>query len=53
MAIIDTLGKNNGLSKDNNQTYEPTEDYNPATKKYVDDLIRTFKRSGLEIYFEW
>ena len=27
----------NVLTKDNNQEYVPTENYNPATKKYVDD----------------
>lgn len=31
------------LSKTNNQKYTPTDDYNPATKKYVDDV-------GIEVY---
>lgn len=33
--IVDDV--NNKLSKDNTQEYTPTADYNPATKKYVDD----------------
>lgn len=35
--IVDDV--NNKLSKDNKQEYTPTGDYNPATKKYVDDSI--------------
>lgn len=27
------------LTKDNNEAYTPTGDYNPATKKYVDDTV--------------
>lgn len=34
----DTELKNNVIEKDNTTEYIPTEDYNPATKKYVDDL---------------
>ena len=33
--------KDNVLSKDNTEIFVPTENYNPATKKYVDDLIST------------
>ena len=33
--------KNNVLSKDNKEEFVPVENYNPATKKYVDDLIST------------
>ena len=33
----DTNLKNNVLEKDNNVEYTPLEDYNPATKKYVDE----------------
>ena len=29
----------NYLAKDNTTSYTPTSDYNPATKKYVDDSI--------------
>lgn len=29
----------NVLEKDNTTTYTPTSDYNPATKKYIDDLL--------------
>lgn len=35
--IVDDV--NNKLSKDNTEEYTPTGDYNPATKKYVDDSI--------------
>ena len=34
--IQDTELKNNVLEKDNNAEYTPVEDYNPATKRYVD-----------------
>ena len=33
----DTNLKNNVLEKDNNDEYIPEADYNPATKKYVDE----------------
>ena len=33
--------KDNVLSKDNTEIFVPAENYNPATKKYVDDLIST------------
>lgn len=36
---IDDLDLSNYLAKDNITTYEPTADYNPATKKYVDDAV--------------
>ena len=29
------------LTKDNTQTFMPTSDYQPATKKYVDDVLKT------------
>ena len=35
--IVDDVNKK--LSKDNTQEYTPTADYNPATKKYVDESI--------------
>ena len=31
----------NYLAKDNETEYTPTEDYNPSTKKYIDDAIQT------------
>ena len=34
--IQDKELKNNVLEKDNNAEYIPVEDYNPATKRYVD-----------------
>ena len=33
------------LSKDNETVYTPTDDYNPATKKYVDDLFNSYIQS--------
>ena len=39
--IQDKELKNNVLEKDNNAEYTPLEDYNPATKKYVDDSTLT------------
>ncbi len=36
--VVDSgLAQNDLLTKNNNSTYTPTGDYNPATKKYVDD----------------
>ena len=37
LRISVTLRHTNYLPKDNTVMYEPTSDYNPATKKYVDD----------------
>ena len=37
----DTNLKNNVLEKDNNDEYMPEADYNPATKKYVDESTST------------
>ena len=37
LRITATLRVLNALPKDNKIVYTPTEDYNPATKKYVDD----------------
>ena len=33
----------NYLAKDNTEEYTPTEDYHPATKKYVDDVLATLQ----------
>ena len=38
----------NYLSKNNETPYTPTSDYNPATKKYVDDAITTAITTSLE-----
>ena len=38
----------NYLSKNNTTSYTPTSDYNPATKKYVDDAITTAITTSLE-----
>ena len=35
----------NYLAKDNTVAYTPTNDYNPATKKYVDDLFNSYIQS--------
>lgn len=40
-AIGETTDLSNYLAKDNTTEYTPTSDYNPATKKYVDDAIST------------
>ena len=37
-----------GLTKTNTSSYTPTGDYNPATKKYVDDAITTAITTSLE-----
>lgn len=34
------IAVDNYLKKDNTMSYTPTTDYNPTTKKYVDDLIK-------------
>ena len=39
LRISVTLRHTNYLPKDNTVMYEPTSDYHPATKKYVDDSI--------------
>ena len=39
LRVSVTLRHTNYLPKDNTVVYEPTSDYNPATKKYVDDSI--------------
>lgn len=36
-ANVPTIDLSNYLAKDNTTSYTPTGDYNPATKKYVDD----------------
>ena len=38
----------NYLSKTNTTSYTPTSDYNPATKKYVDDAISSAITTSLE-----
>lgn len=38
LAIVNSQNRINFLSKDNIDEYIPINDYNPATKKYVDDL---------------
>lgn len=39
--------KSNVLELDNNDTFSPLFDYNPSTKKYVDDSIFTAFQSGV------
>lgn len=41
-ANINQSTSNSYLSKTNTKTYTPTSDYNPATKKYVDDIPTTY-----------
>ena len=43
-----TVDLENYLAKDNVTSYEPTGNYNPATKKYVDDAIAECKEYVLE-----
>ena len=40
------MDPNNYLAKDNTTEYTPTADYNPATKKYVDDKYYRIEQSG-------
>ena len=37
LAIVNSQNRDSFLTKDNTEEYIPTNDYNPATKKYVDD----------------
>lgn len=37
--VTELMNPDNYLAKDNTTKYIPTSDYNPATKKYVDDLV--------------
>lgn len=43
LAEAKTYANTNFLKKDNTTAYTPSGDYNPATKKYVDDNAVTFK----------
>ena len=40
---IPEIDLSNYLGKDNTTEYTPTGDYNPATKKYVDDKVTTYE----------
>lgn len=40
------------LEVDNNKSYIPTSDYNPATKKYVDDLVSTISTLSFQVVTE-
>lgn len=40
----------NYLAKDNTSSYTPTENYNPATKKYVDDALANIDVSFDDVY---
>ena len=42
------IDKGTPLSTDNIEEYTPTDDYNPATKKYVDDKIKDAIKAALE-----
>lgn len=37
------------LEVDNNKSYIPTSDYNPATKKYVDDIVSTISTLSFQV----
>ena len=50
LAIVNAEIKKDYLSKDNTDIYIPTEDYHPATKKYVDDIRTEIEKNNeLEI----
>lgn len=40
------------LEVDNNKSYIPTSDYNPATKKYVDDIVSTISTLSFQVVTE-
>lgn len=42
------INLDNYLSLDNEKPYTPTGDYNPSTKKYIDDIIKNFKSLNIE-----
>ena len=42
------INLDNYLSIDNEKPYTPTGDYNPSTKKYIDDIIKNFKSLNIE-----
>ena len=46
--MTNSLARSTFLSKTNTTSYTPTSDYNPATKKYVDDTIATAITTSLE-----
>jgi len=46
-AVALKADKTNVLELDNNDTFSPLFDYNPSTKKYVDDSIFTAFQSGV------
>lgn len=51
MSKTSSLSLRNGnqvLGKSNTTTYIPTGDYNPATKKYVDDMVSNSIRGALD-----
>lgn len=44
--VTELIDSDNYLAKDNTTEYTPTSDYNPATKKYVDDSVRKIYRGN-------
>lgn len=40
------------LEVDNNNSYTPTSDYHPATKKYVDDIVSTISTLSFQVVTE-
>ena len=42
------INLDNYLSINNEKPYTPTGDYNPSTKKYIDDIIKNFKSLNIE-----
>ena len=52
LAIVNSQNRLNFLAKDNIEEYTPTEDYNPATKKYVDDMEIYATEADIDKLFE-
>lgn len=50
--LTKTDANSNFLNKTNRMSYTPTENYNPATKKYVDDCIAAIRQLHFEIVNE-
>lgn len=52
LAIVNSQNRLNFLAKDNTEEYIPVDDYNPATKKYVDDMEIYATEADIDKLFE-
>ncbi len=52
-SIKNLASKDDVILKTNTSTYEPTDSYNPATKKYVDDKVSAIAISGGSVQSDW